>query len=148
MFAQWGISSPEKGTTATQPGAITKIKFGLGWGDGVKLQYEIHCLHSSTTSQPLTNDWKKVSYRTTVDIHVFAKRQANSNGFSESTQLFNMMQEVDRIINQKRLNLGENVKPMKLVEWVRADDPEEYGSNAYWHRIARVEVWYWRVDTS
>lgn len=144
LFAQWNITNPAKGTTATAPGSPEKVLFGLGWFGGVKSIYEIHCQHVTTTASPISNGWNYRQYTTTVNVHTFVRRV----GTSEPSTLLNMQNEVERILSQKKNDLGQGVKPMKFTGWGNADDPEDIGTISYWHRVGTVEVTYFKVDTS
>ncbi|MGI0023896.1 MAG: hypothetical protein ACREA4_01970 [Nitrososphaera sp.] len=144
LFAQWSLSSPAKDTDP-EKAASTRIRFGLGWGGtGVRNNFEIHCLHLSTLKEVAANGWRLHAFKTIVDVHVFVRRTTTA----EPDSLRKMLQEIDRIVTQKRLNLGEGVKPMRLINWQQADDPDDTETASYWHRVGQVEAWYWKTDTS
>jgi hypothetical protein len=79
-----------------------------------------------------------------VDVHVFVKRSTEG----EPDNLRKIMQEIDRIVTQNRLALGQGVKPMRLTGWQEADDPDDTVTVPCWHRVGQVECWYWKTDTS
>jgi hypothetical protein len=144
LFAHWSLASPAKDTDP-EKAAVTKVRFGLGWGGlGVRNNYEIHCLHLMTSKQVAANGWKLHQFRTVVDIHVFVKRATTT----EPDNLRKMLQEVDRIVTQNRLALGQGVKPIKFNGWQNADDPENTATATYWHRVGQVEAWYWKTDVT
>jgi hypothetical protein len=143
LFAQWSISSPSKDADP-EKAAANKVRFGLGWGGlGVRNNYEIHCLHLMTTKQVAAIGWRLHQFRTMVDVHLFVKRSTTT----EPDAVRKMMQEVDRIVTQNKLALGQGVKPIRLVEWQQADDPEDTSNASYYHRVGQVEAWYWKTDT-
>jgi hypothetical protein len=144
LFSQWSLSSPAKDADP-EKSAANKVRFGLGWGGtGVRNNFEIHCIHLSTTKEVAANGWKLHSFRTSVDVHIFVKRSATS----EPDSLRKVMQEADRIVTQNSLTLGEGVKPIKLLGWQEADDPDDTSTATYYHRVGQVECWYWKADTS
>jgi hypothetical protein len=143
IFAQWSLSSPGKDTAAEQA-APNKVRFGLGWNKGVRNIHEIHCLHMSTIKEVVANGWRLHMFRTVVDVHVFVKRSTEG----EPDNLRKIMQEIDRIVTQNRLALGQGVKPMRLTGWQEADDPDDTVTVPCWHRVGQVECWYWKTDTS
>jgi hypothetical protein len=144
LFAQWSLSSPAKDTDP-EKAAANKVRFGLGWGGtGVRNNFEIHCLHLSTLKEVAANGWKLHEFKTVVDVHVFARRTTTT----EPDHLRKMLQEIDRIVTQNRLALGQGVKPITLLAWQNADDPDDTASASYYHRAGQVECWYWKTDTS
>lgn len=144
LFAQWSLSSPAKDADP-EKAAANKVRFGLGWGGtGVRNNFEIHCLHLTTQKDVAANGWRLHHFKTSVDIHVFVRRSTTI----ESDILRKMLQEVDRIVTQNRLTLGQSVKPIRLLAWQEADDPEETATASYFHRVGQVEAWYWKVDIS
>lgn len=123
--------------------AASDIKFGTGWGAGIVKNYAIHCLHVSTTSEPVVNGWSAYQYNTVVDVHVFARRTTRS----EPDQLRKMQQHIDKIIAQNKLALGQGVSLIKLVQWTAAHDPADLTKTPYWHLVGQHEVTYYKVNT-
>jgi hypothetical protein len=142
LFAQWSLTVPGKDSDA-EKAAPNKVRFGLGWSKGIRNIHEIHCIHMSTIKEVAANGWKLHMFRTVIDVHVFVKRSTEG----EPDNLRKMLQEIDRIVAQNRLSLGEGVGPMRLTGWQQADDPETIGDVSYWHRVGQVECWYWKTDT-
>lgn len=129
--------------TETDPVAAD-VKFGTGWGAGLVKNYAIHCLHVSTTSEPVINGWSTYQYSTIVDIHVFARRIERS----EPDQLRKMRQHIDKIIAQSKTSLGQGVSLIKLIQWTAAHDPTDLTKIPYWHLIGQHEVIYYKVNTA
>jgi hypothetical protein len=120
------------------------IMFGTGWGAGLVKNFAIHCLHVSTTSELAVNGWSTYQYRTSVDVHVFARRTTRS----ESDELIKMRQHIDRIVAQNKTSLGRGVSLVRLVQWTTAHDPADLSKISYWHLVGQHEAMYYKMNTA
>lgn len=126
---KWSLTSPD-------------VKFGTGWAGVIANQYEVHCLLVGDTAGRGSTDWRRREFESTIDIHVFARR----NEFSEPAQLTAIKQEINRIVMQNKSSMGHGISLFYLVQWIPMHD-QDVVDVSYWHLRGVHKARYQMVST-
>lgn len=121
--------------------AFAAVVFGTDWWDDYG-DYQVHCKHNSTRSSVAANGWRRFSYHSFVDIHIFCRRTTED----KPTQLGKMQRQIEKIIGQNVGNVGQGIQGLKLNDWTPAHDPDNLATT--WHVVGTVELIYHKVNTA
>ena len=122
------------------------VRFGLDYTDGdINKKHCIRCILQTDIPNDESSNGQRVEiFKTKIDVHIFVLRASTSK--QKALELQRMENEVRRICKQETRNFGHGITRVEYLSTVPAHDPENYGSDGYWHLRLVFNVNYTMID--